>query len=90
MTPRPDVSQKRKDQILDAASEVFIEKCFQKARMEDIASISNLSKGAIYWYFKSKDSIVIALLNRIFSREADDIHSILSAGMHSSDCILAY
>jgi AcrR family transcriptional regulator len=66
MSPRPDVSDKRKDQILNAAEHVFSEKGFDEARMEDIAEKTGLSKGSLYMYFKSKDALVIAILDRIF------------------------
>jgi AcrR family transcriptional regulator len=77
MSPRPDVSHKRKNQILDAATIVFADAGFNHARMDDIADQSGLSKGAIYWYFKSKDEIIIAILARMFEREFRDLESIL-------------
>jgi len=55
MSPRPDVSEERKNQILDAAGKVFARLGFQKTRMDDIVEESGLSKGTLYWYFKSKD-----------------------------------
>jgi len=76
MSPRPDVSEERKDQIIDAATEVFTRKGFQQARMDDIAEESNLSKGALYWYFKSKDDLIIAILDRIFLREFEDLEKL--------------
>jgi AcrR family transcriptional regulator len=66
MSPRPDVSEERKNQILDAAEDVFTRKGFDDARMDDIAEGTGLSKGALYWYFKSKDDLIIAVLDRIF------------------------
>jgi AcrR family transcriptional regulator len=90
MSPRPDVSEERKDQIIDAASEVFTEKGFQKARMDDIAEKSGLSKGALYWYFKSKDDIVIGIFDRIFSREAKDLETLVSSADTASDRLLQY
>ncbi len=69
MPPKPDVSEIRSNQILDAATEVFAQKGFSKARMDDIAAESRLSKGALYLYFKSKDAIILALLDRMFRRE---------------------
>ena len=79
MSPKRDVSEERRNQILDAASEVFAAKGFQKARMDDIADKANLSKGALYWYFKNKDSIVIQIFNRIFSREAEDFRGLINS-----------
>jgi AcrR family transcriptional regulator len=66
MSPRPDVSEERKDQIMNAAEEVFTKKGFDDARMEDIAEETGLSKGTLYLYFKSKEDLVIAILDRIF------------------------
>ncbi len=66
MSPRPDVSEERKNQILDAATQVFMKKGFDKARMDDIVEETGLSKGALYWYFKSKYDIIISILDRIF------------------------
>ncbi len=73
MTPRPDVSQERTAQILDAAMEVFAGKGFHKARMEDIARRAGLSKGALYLYFRSKEAIILALLDRLFRREMEGL-----------------
>jgi len=66
MSPRPDVSEERKSQILNAAEEVFTEKGIDEARMDDIAEKTGLSKGTLYLYFKSKEELVIAILDRIF------------------------
>jgi AcrR family transcriptional regulator len=66
MSPRPDVSEERKNQILDAATQVFMQKGFDKARMDDIVNETGLSKGTLYWYFKSKYDIIISILDRIF------------------------
>jgi AcrR family transcriptional regulator len=90
MSPRPDVSEERKDQILDAAREVFTEKGFQKARMDDIVEKSGLSKGTLYWYFKSKDDIVIGIFERLFSREARDLEVLLSSDGTASYRLMQY
>ena len=66
MSPRPDVTGERKIQILNAAEGVFTKKGFDDARMDDIAEETGLSKGTLYNYFKSKDDLIIAILDRIF------------------------
>jgi len=73
MTPRPDVSEERKKQILEAASNVFARAGFDDARMDDIAAESGLSKGSLYWYFKNKDAIIQAILENILNREFSKI-----------------
>ncbi len=69
MSPKPDVSEERKGQIMSAAEEVFTKKGFDNARMDDIAEETGLSKGTLYLYYKSKDDLIIAILDRIFQRE---------------------
>jgi len=69
MSPRPNVSEERISQIVTAAEDVFTKKGFAEARMDDIAEETGLSKGTLYNYFKSKDDLIIAILDRIFQRE---------------------
>jgi AcrR family transcriptional regulator len=76
MSDRDDLEHQRKKQILDAAERVFAERGFDKARMDDIVQESGLSKGALYWYYKSKDALIRALLDRVFiseMREAEEL-----------------
>ena len=68
MSPRPDVSEARKEQILAAALAVFSRLGLAQARMDDIVAEAGLSKGAIYWYFTGKDEIIAAILESIRSQ----------------------
>ena len=53
----------RKDQILDAALTVLVQNGYEGSRMDDVVSESQLSKGAIYWYYKSKKDMYLDLVN---------------------------
>ena len=77
MSPRPDVSEERKNQILEAAQRLFSKLGFYQARMSDIAEESGLSKGTLYWYFKSKNDIILGLLDHIFESELKDLQSLV-------------
>jgi AcrR family transcriptional regulator len=77
VTPRPDVSQARREQIITAAVSVFTRLGFHEARMDDIVQESGLSKGALYWYFKSKDDIIAAIMDRFIDREIEGMESAL-------------
>ena len=55
-----------KEKILNAAEEVFTQKGFDAATMQDIMEKCGLSKGAIYHHFKSKEEIMQALGDRMF------------------------
>jgi len=48
--------------ILDAALDVFLEKGFAEARLEDVAARAGVAKGTIYLYVPSKQALFEALL----------------------------
>jgi AcrR family transcriptional regulator len=79
MSPRPDVSEERKNQILEAALAVFARLGFQQTRMDDIAEQAGLSKGALYLYYKSKDAIIAALLKYFFTQEFKRLQAFVEA-----------
>ena len=90
MSPRPNVSDERTSQIINAAEDVFTKKGFDEARMDDIAEQTGLSKGTLYNYFKSKDDLIIAILDRIFQREFKVFESIDLANMSATDAIWSF
>jgi len=90
MSPRMDVSEERKSQILQAAKEIFTKRGFHNTRMSDIAQESGLSKGALYWYFDSKDAIILSLLKKVFEPEIEDLESLLEDDRSTEDRLLAY
>lgn len=48
--------------ILDAALDVFLEKGFTEARLEDVAARAGVAKGTIYLYVPSKQALLEALI----------------------------
>ncbi|MBN1452835.1 MAG: TetR/AcrR family transcriptional regulator [Anaerolineales bacterium] len=87
MSPRPNVSEERKAQIINAAEDVFTKKGFDEARMDDIAEETGLSKGTLYLYFKSKDDLIIAILDRIFQREFKALEKLDLSETNATDAI---
>ena len=78
MDSQTGLKQERRKQILDAAEKVFTQREFNKARMDDIVAESGLSKGALYWYYKSKDEIILALMDRFFAGELQAEEELIS------------
>jgi AcrR family transcriptional regulator len=64
----------RREAILDVASEVFMEVGFAAASMSEIAARVGGSKGTLYNYFKSKEDLFEAYIQRYcaFQQEAMD------------------
>lgn len=77
--PKPDVSAERIPLILNSAIKVFSKKGFEAARMEDIAKTAKLSVGGVYWYYKSKEEIIIAIMEQLLDRDMKDLRALLEA-----------
>ena len=74
----------RKNQILDAAMEVITRHGYENSRMDDVVKSSNMSKGAIYWYYNSKKDIYLDLVNYWVLRYSDMVSKILEKDQKAS------
>mgnify|MGYP001487315203 CR=1 FL=1 len=54
---------KSKEKILKAALKIFVVKGYSETRMDDIALGANLSKGAVYHHFSSKEKLFFSLID---------------------------
>jgi AcrR family transcriptional regulator len=61
--------------VLDAARDVFMEKPFANARVEEIAERAELSVGTLYNLFESKEQIYKCVVSRQQDNFFDDLHS---------------
>jgi AcrR family transcriptional regulator len=90
MVGKEQITEKRRKQILDAAVLVFSERGFHGARMDDIVKQSGLSKGALYWYFESKDQLIETILDDFFEQELVLLRAALSASGTVSERLKAF
>jgi len=68
--------QQREDtrrKILEAAAHVFSEKGFYGSVVDDIVKASGTSKGAVYFYFDSKEQIFLSLVDEYAATVAQQI-----------------
>lgn len=65
MSVKETVTPDRRQQILRAAMNCFMAKGYHRATMDDIVAESGLSKGTLYWYFKSKKELFLALVQSV-------------------------
>jgi AcrR family transcriptional regulator len=87
MSPRADVSEERRSQIIESAIQVFAREGFAKTRMDDVAAEAGLSKGLLYWYFKSKEEIIIAIADLLFGAELRKLQSRTPEGQSARACL---
>ncbi|KKO54714.1 TetR/AcrR family transcriptional regulator [Paenibacillus sp. DMB20] len=59
-----DKAQKKRDLILDKAKELFIQRGYAATSMDELVRYIGVSKGSIYYHFKSKEELFIQLLAR--------------------------
>jgi AcrR family transcriptional regulator len=56
--------EKRPNEILDAALQVFLARGYSSTRMDDIAILAGVRKGTVYLYFKSKEILFLEVIKR--------------------------
>jgi AcrR family transcriptional regulator len=60
----PNKAEVTERKILDAALEMFRTRGFEEATMRDIATAAEVATGAAYYYYPSKDAIVLGFYQR--------------------------
>lgn len=55
----------RRNEILDAAEQLFVTKGFDKTSTNDILERVGIARGTLYYHFKSKEEILDAMIQRI-------------------------
>lgn len=54
----------RRQHILDCAKQVFAQKGYYEAYVEDVIKVAHIGKGTIYEYFRNKEDLFLSLLIR--------------------------
>jgi AcrR family transcriptional regulator len=72
--------EERRDQILDAAQDLFMEKGFAATTVRDICSKSGINQASIYDYVLNKQDILRRLLNRVWFRISPRLEDLLAEG----------
>lgn len=73
-------SEETRSRILEAALTVFRERGFESATMREIASVAEVAVGAAYYYFESKEAIVMAFYERSQAEMAPRVEAQISRG----------
>ena len=77
----------RERAILEAAKEVFLEKGFEFATVEEIAQRAELGKGTLYSYFRNKEEIYLALLGEGVEELFEEIEGVLRMSLGTEEMI---
>jgi AcrR family transcriptional regulator len=74
ITKNPD---ERKEEIIDTAQKLFIEKGYAETKISDIVKKLKVSQGVFYYYFKSKEEIVDYIVDRYIKLISEDTSDII-------------
>jgi AcrR family transcriptional regulator len=86
--PRLTREQKRavnRQRLLDAALEVFSERGYYAATIEEIVEASGLSNGALYYNFRNKEDLFLALFDQRIEARIEAIERAFGGGAGSSE-----
>lgn len=77
--------------LLDSALRLFVSKGYRSTNLEEIARASRLSKGAVFFYFGSKEAVLLELLKRVQTIVVDEaIEFAALAGPSPADRLVAF
>ena len=87
---RKDIPPQRRKQIIDAARALFAHRGYHGITADAIAAWSGISKGNLYWYFKSKQDILQLLFDDIVEQLTKPSEIILKSDISPTDKLRAF
>ena len=88
MTMEPLTQERRRqltrEHLLAAAAQVFAERGFHGATLDEVARVAGFTKGAVYSNFASKDDLFLALFKANYEREMEGLVSILGSSARAA------
>ena len=70
----------RRTEFLNTAQELFFTKGYEQTAVETIIKKMRLSKGTFYYYFKSKEDLLDALIERMTEKILEEVRKIVNRG----------
>jgi AcrR family transcriptional regulator len=71
--------QQTRDHLLAAAAQVFAERGFHGASLDEVAAVAGFTKGAVYSNFENKEGLFLALFRANYEREMEALRATLDA-----------
>jgi len=82
--------EKIKEEIISSAQKLFIQFGISKTTMEDIAKTTGKGKSTLYYYFKNKEEIFTAVLDKEINEIAAEINLQIDSVDSATDKLKAY
>lgn len=87
--PKQERARRTREQILAAAAATFEEVGYAAARLDDIARDAQVTKGALYFHFRSKADLARAVLDAHHARWDEIVREVTSRGSDPLTAIVA-
>lgn len=71
-------AEQTREQIIDAAEELFLTRGVARATLEQIAQAAGVTRGAIYWHFRNKTDLFDAMYCRVHDPVEDLVNQSLA------------
>jgi AcrR family transcriptional regulator len=79
----------KKQQIIDVALKCFADKGYQSTSIQEIADALGMAKGSLYFYFKSKEDLLVSICKHHFDLMLKDFRSIMeNSGLAPRDKLI--
>ena len=75
MKKTKEEAQETRKAILQSALDTFYEKGYSRTTFDEIAKRIGYTKGAVYWHFRNKPDLIVALINDYIENQARFIDS---------------
>jgi len=90
----PPKGERRKQQIVDTAKHMFIDKGFQSTHIGQVCEKLDIARGTVYQYFRNKKEILYAILEDVLENiedifDQDDFNEFFSSSP-SNDAVLEF
>jgi len=76
---REQKTARKKEEIIQAAVSVFMEKGYTGTTMEDVAANLLMTKGSVYYYFKDKQELLYQSQKMLLEKSIENIEAIKQA-----------
>jgi len=73
-------AEKTRKRILASALSLFVKKGYEHTTFNDVAARLKMTKGAVYWHFKSKEELLVELVKMAFERFQRQIEERMPTG----------
>ncbi len=85
--PNKERWQKRRDEVVDIAAQVFAERGYHRTTIDDLVEATGLTRGGLYHYISGKQELVIQIHQRFIEPLLDEAEQIAAEGRPADETL---